>query len=298
MIDYYKVLGLDYTASESEIKYAYRKLSKKFHPDMNGGDKFFEERFKEIQEAYDKLNDFNYRNAFKKSRETATNPIHESEKVPIDPMESSGKIILIFIVFIAIFLVLMSKKTYKKNNWDYNSISESPTLTPDSITVDTTAADTTTMTVESIDSTFASSEILPTKIETENWILEKLKNYTSSTLNKRRDYRRNYAYEFDNYYLIIKYQEGFSDTITRLIKVPIYDIKKLELSNSMLTIINYGKTIINYDSELDSKGDHTVSDYFYCDFKKDAETNMAERLNSAFLHLKKFYNKPISTEAF
>jgi len=52
MKDYYYILGLKSDASLDEIKKAYRKLSVKFHPDHNEGDKFFEERFKEINEAY------------------------------------------------------------------------------------------------------------------------------------------------------------------------------------------------------------------------------------------------------
>jgi|GEM_PF-2321573 len=56
-IDYFKVLGVSITATDEEIKTAYKKLSKKFHPDMNLGDKYFEERFKEVQEAYEVLID-------------------------------------------------------------------------------------------------------------------------------------------------------------------------------------------------------------------------------------------------
>src|SRR5882724_3894060 len=55
--DYYYILGLNRNASKDAIKMAYRKLSVKFHPDKNNGDKFFEERFKDIQEAYETLED-------------------------------------------------------------------------------------------------------------------------------------------------------------------------------------------------------------------------------------------------
>jgi curved DNA-binding protein len=55
--DYYKILGITKTASPDEIKKAYRKLAVKYHPDKNPGDKVAEERFKEISEAYDVLND-------------------------------------------------------------------------------------------------------------------------------------------------------------------------------------------------------------------------------------------------
>ena len=55
--DYYEVLGVDKNASETEIKRAYRKVAKKYHPDMNPGDKEAEEKFKEAAEAYEVLSD-------------------------------------------------------------------------------------------------------------------------------------------------------------------------------------------------------------------------------------------------
>jgi len=55
--DYYKILGLDKTASVEKIKSAYRKLAKQYHPDKNPGDRSAEEKFKEINEAYAVLSD-------------------------------------------------------------------------------------------------------------------------------------------------------------------------------------------------------------------------------------------------
>ena len=55
--DYYEVLGVAKDASEEDIKKAYRKLAKKYHPDMNPGDKNAEAKFKEASEAYAILSD-------------------------------------------------------------------------------------------------------------------------------------------------------------------------------------------------------------------------------------------------
>src|SRR5512137_1799898 len=62
--DYYEVLGVERNADEEEIKRAYRKLAVKYHPDKNPGDKSAEEKFKELGEAYEVLNDRQKRAAY------------------------------------------------------------------------------------------------------------------------------------------------------------------------------------------------------------------------------------------
>jgi molecular chaperone DnaJ len=62
--DYYKILGVGKGASDEEIKKAYRKLARQYHPDRNPGDRKAEERFKEISQAHDVLSDPDKRKAY------------------------------------------------------------------------------------------------------------------------------------------------------------------------------------------------------------------------------------------
>ncbi|MEH6537200.1 MAG: J domain-containing protein [Psychroserpens sp.] len=63
-IDYYKILGISKAASESDIKKAYRKLARKYHPDLNPNDKVAEQKFKEINEANEVLSNPENRKKF------------------------------------------------------------------------------------------------------------------------------------------------------------------------------------------------------------------------------------------
>lgn len=62
--DYYQILGVDKNASEKDIKRAFRKLARQYHPDKNPNDKASEERFKEINEAYEVLGDADNRSKY------------------------------------------------------------------------------------------------------------------------------------------------------------------------------------------------------------------------------------------
>lgn len=65
-IDYYKILGVDKNASEAEIKKAYRKLARKYHPDLNPNDKEAELKFKQLNEANEVLSNSEFRKKYDK----------------------------------------------------------------------------------------------------------------------------------------------------------------------------------------------------------------------------------------
>lgn len=73
MINYYQILGIQRDASDEEIKTAYRKLALKFHPDKNNGDQYFEERFKEIQDAYEVLSNKDKKEKFNREYDSFFN---------------------------------------------------------------------------------------------------------------------------------------------------------------------------------------------------------------------------------
>jgi curved DNA-binding protein CbpA len=78
MKDYYYILGINNSASMADIKKAYKKLALKFHPDKNDGDIFFNDRFKEINEAYEILTDESKKRKYD-SRKAASGSKEESK---------------------------------------------------------------------------------------------------------------------------------------------------------------------------------------------------------------------------
>ncbi|MCU0323904.1 MAG: DnaJ domain-containing protein [Spirosomaceae bacterium] len=81
MKDYYSILGVSPNSSEKEIKSAYRKLSLKFHPDKNNGDKFFEEKFIELNEAYQVIGNSEKRQEYDRTKDSSSKPFESNKNI-------------------------------------------------------------------------------------------------------------------------------------------------------------------------------------------------------------------------
>ena len=93
--DYYEVLGVDKSADDATLKKAYRKLAKKYHPDVNPGDKEAEAKFKEATEAYTILSDPEKRKQYDQFGHAAEVPAAASEVLILT--------VLIWVISSAIF---------------------------------------------------------------------------------------------------------------------------------------------------------------------------------------------------
>lgn len=83
--DYYKILDVEHNAGLQEIKKAYRQLAMKYHPDKNGGNQFAAAHFREIQEAYHTLSDYNRRTAYNQQRWYRQSTRMKSTAEPVTP---------------------------------------------------------------------------------------------------------------------------------------------------------------------------------------------------------------------
>ena len=94
--DYYEVLGIGKNATDAEIKSAYRKLAKKYHPDLNPGNKEAEEKFKEVNEANDVLSDPQKRQRYDQFGFAGVDPNYAAANAPRKGHDIQASVILTF----------------------------------------------------------------------------------------------------------------------------------------------------------------------------------------------------------
>ena len=97
-MEYYRILGIPKEADEEQIKQAYRRKAKQYHPDRNPGDPDAEARFKEVVEAYETLSDAGKRRAYDRKQETEDGHGPSADKAhtkgrgstPVQPVDLEG----------------------------------------------------------------------------------------------------------------------------------------------------------------------------------------------------------------
>lgn len=252
MTEYYKILGITSDATLREVKIAYRKLSKKFHPDVNQGDQYFEERFKEIQEAYEKIasekikENKNYEYSVYAKRETEKKAEYSNHSKKQDSQTKSSVttknyykqifIAIFILILIAIFKPMLQKSikenakndllnTYDNNNSSEHTFKSSnknlkstdSNLAPDSISF-----------LQSINHhTKADDQVLEaenksTLNESTQWILLKLNRYVKEYIYNSepsmlsfptKSRYYNYYFTISDNNLIVTYSVEFSEIV-------------------------------------------------------------------------------------
>ena len=114
MKDFYNILGLDVNCTADEIREAYRKLSKKFHPDLNQHDNYFENRFKDVRQAYETLIDPRGRTAYdsllKKSKTQITK---QKDTKKLNLANTTKSIDIAFTIMLIVFTFLFGNYVIK-----------------------------------------------------------------------------------------------------------------------------------------------------------------------------------------
>jgi len=154
MNNYYKILGITPDANFEDIRKAHRKLALKYHPDINDGDPFFENLFKDAQEAYECLSNSiskrEYDNQYKNFFSSIQRPIDEAP-IDNDPLneklvdEKGPPSILVFIIILIIifigFIVAQKQQHEPRNSTDEIVVIDTMSVITDSVVVDSTTLD-------------------------------------------------------------------------------------------------------------------------------------------------------------
>lgn len=252
MTEYYKTLGIPSDSTLEEVKIAYRKLSKKFHPDVNQGDKYFEERFKEIQEAYEKIvnekikenSNFNYTESTKTKTENKTQPSSdykkENNKTKSDSPKKYNYSKIIFpaliIILIAIFKPIIQKSIRENAERDLIKTYENPETFEDNYqnsngNSQSTDSNLTLDSISSLQNVKYDSVVNNNVIEVENkatlneskqWLLTKLNKYTTEDNHysepsvvsfPTKSRYYNYYFTISDNNLVVTYSTEFSEIV-------------------------------------------------------------------------------------
>lgn len=329
MDEYYKVLGLKLGASQEEIKIAYRKLSKKFHPDLNGGDVFFEDRFKEIQEAYEKLNEIsnnkNYSNSTDNNQFHEQNSFTQKEKhakknqsPPVTANKTSNRSgnkiiitvgIIILIAIIKVFIQEFIRKdavedlqnTYAQpiENVNYNESSTENFKIVDIDSISNRAI------INNNDSLSLPKQVISDTEQKESSIDENNINKPSEDetkkwiLEKLKSYGNpDFYYDIDGNNLIILTSKNIDTAIEYTI--PLCDVKvyRNTFNNSSNELITFSSSTSRIKINRNWKGFPKYESSFYFNFGYSSENNLLQRLNQAIENLKYYCSTETNKETF
>ncbi|MBS1605231.1 MAG: J domain-containing protein [Bacteroidetes bacterium] len=341
MKDYYYILGIERTSTKEEIKTAYRKLSQKFHPDKNDGDKFFEDRFKDIKEAYETLMDDAARTSYDSLLTgPSASSTYQEEPAPgaeegTDQPQTYYIGLWITLGLTALLALLFYLRSIPRTAAGVRPDPPETAATPPA-TADSTMADTLVATAHHQNKATEAAHPAPmqdtgtsagsnatadrgqSKEATTSWILDKLGRYSRETYSSSSPatylgggitssgwskYNTNFRYSFNDYYLVIRYQEKYTDKYEtsytdKIAMVPVAEMEEMQNGLDQITFITKRWSIIVYDSLPPTPEKTSVTAKFAIEFKLEAETDIGERLNRAFMHLKQFYTVPPNKEAF
>jgi curved DNA-binding protein CbpA len=329
MSDYYKVLGLKPGASQEEIKTAYRKLSKKFHPDLNDGDNFFEDRFKEIQEAYENLVDNNIKSdtGFTAKNHSEQNYSRQQEKYAkteesdfssVQKPTKTGKKVFMTIAIIALIVIVKEilqdqvrksplddiQKTYSQPVEDINyneSSSDNLKITNlDSIPIAPISDN-----KNPIQNEVLNEPVNSVSLESKSKDEEVNTNRPSEAETKRWILEKFEAYGNPDFYysldgnnLIILTSKNVDIAIEYTI--PLCDSKAYRdtFHSSPNELITFSTNTSRIKIDRNWKGFPKYESSFYFDFEYSSENNLLQRLNQAIENLKFYCPTVTSKETF